>query len=62
MTEAVRKYAEEQSMIAVIMSKIATIKNLLAMNMPLNDALKATDLDQQTYEKYSSMDTTQVTE
>ena len=53
MSEAVRKYAAEQSMIAVIKSKIATIKN---------KALAYENLDLQTYEKYSNMDTSQVTE
>ena len=62
MSEAVRKYAAEQSMIAVIMSKVATIKKMLARNIPLGDALEMTELDQQTYEKYSNMDTSQVTE
>ena len=62
MSEAVRKYAAEQSMIAVIMSKIATIKKMLADNISLDTALMWTDLDMQTYEKYSNMDTSQVTE
>ena len=62
MSEAVRKYAAEQSMIAVIKSKIATIKNMLADNIPLEKALAYENLDLQTYEKYSNMDTSQVTE
>lgn len=66
MSDAVReyaiKYAAEQSALTAIRTKIKTIKNLLAMSIPLNDALKATELDQETYEKYSSDEYSKETE
>ena len=66
MTEAVKKYAQEyaaeQSMIAVIMSKVSTINRMLEDNIPLEKALVYENLDMQTYEKYSAKDNSQFAE
>ena len=58
MSEAVIKYAENRT----ILSKVKIIGNMLKKNIPLNEALEMTDLDKQTYEKYTATEGSQNTE
>lgn len=61
MCQAVRDYGDEREAIGRsegkaegrIEGKIKTVKNLLAMNMPLETALKAAELDEKTYREYA---------
>lgn len=48
MCQAVRDYGNERE----IMGKIEVVKNLLEMNMPLETALKAAEIDIETFNKY----------
>ena len=45
-----------------ILSKVKIIGNMLKKNIPLNEALEMTDLDKQTYEKYTATEGSQNTE
>lgn len=57
MCQAVRDYGDEREAIGKlegkIEGKIETVKNLLAMDMPLETALKAAELDEKTYREYT---------
>lgn len=52
MCEAVRKYGDERVAKAVAEKTIKTITQLLEMGMPLEQALKATEIDEKTYREY----------
>lgn len=48
MCEAVREYGDERE----LKGKIKTIIRLVEMGMPLEQALKATEIDEKTYREY----------
>lgn len=50
MCKAVEEYARERE----IIGKVKTVQNLLKMNMTLEDALKAAELDEKTYAEYAN--------
>lgn len=52
MCEAVREYGDERAAKAVAEKTIKTITQLLEMGMPLEQALKATEIDEKTYREY----------